>query len=601
MILREKREKRKKGKFPSFFSGRIILVTIILFFLLTSSIYLNIFIKAIIPLISKQDFKIESLFDNKVQDLSFEKRQFTISRKLLFSIFSNFIYITIIFVIISLPFKIYFHRKKKNKQIGKNLENFVKKFILKTPITFSLIYLIFFVTFVIFSILTKQTDEKVLYELKDYAIDTIIITIIATIASAIFIYSWQSFRVQQYYLKVVYSFEELKYFPVNKHFNSIRYKLLPSFMVTTILPLIFLFFAIYLNIDHINEIDRVSKTQLKMIFGSFSEIILKYKLNSPEFYNKLQKALTNAPFLFIFYSSLDTILMFYSITSTLVSSLIYIFFFIRFNTLNIINPISRLIKSMDKIANNDFSAYTHVETNDEIGQLVVGYNKMLDGLNEKEKIKDLFGQYLTKEISDKILSGQININGELYESTILFSDIRDFTKLTENISPTEIVSFLNEYFDKMIEVAVKYDGIIDKFIGDGMLVVFGIPIKIEDHATKALMASIEMQKEIYSLNEKRITEGKFPIKIGIGLHSGTILAGNIGNKRKLQYTVIGDTVNVASRIENLNKQFSSSILMTGETYKKLDLNLFDSSHFILHKDVEIRGKSERFNLYSYQS
>jgi len=338
-----------------------------------------------------------------------------------------------------------------------------------------------------------------------------------------------------------------------------------------------------------------------MIFGSFTDVILKNKLNTSEFYDALNQGLKKVPLLFNFYSSLDTILMFVTMISSLLSSLIYIFFFIRFNTINIINPISRLKESMERVSNNDLTAFTYVETADEIDQMVVGFNKMVDGLNEKEKIRDLFGQYLTKEISDKIISGQIHIDGEIYYSTILFSDIRDFTRLTENISPTEIVAFLNEYFDKMIEVAVKYDGIIDKFIGDGMLVVFGIPIRIQDHATKALLASIEMQKEIDELNKKRESEGKFPIKIGIGLHSGTILAGNIGNKRKLQYTVIGDTVNTASRIESLNKQFTSTILLSEETYRNLDLNLFNLEKFTLHKDVEIRGKSEKFNLYSYQS
>jgi len=133
------------------------------------------------------------------------------------------------------------------------------------------------------------------------------------------------------------------------------------------------------------------------------------------------------------------------------------------------------------------------------------------------------------------------------------------------------------------------------------LVVFGIPFQTNDHATKALLSSIEMQKALFKINQKRQSEGKIPIRIGIGLHSGTVLAGNIGNKRKLQYTVIGDTVNVASRIENLNKQFSTSILLSEDTYKRLDINLFSKENFCFHENVEIRGKKEKLNLYSYQS
>ncbi|MEJ5272653.1 MAG: adenylate/guanylate cyclase domain-containing protein [Spirochaetota bacterium] len=137
------------------------------------------------------------------------------------------------------------------------------------------------------------------------------------------------------------------------------------------------------------------------------------------------------------------------------------------------------------------------------------------------------------------------------------------------MSPEEVISFLNEYFNEIIEVAVKYDGNIDKFIGDGMIVIFGIPFQTKDHATKALMASIDMQEALSKINQKREQESKSPIRIGIGLHSGTVLAGNIGNKRKLQYTVIEDSVNVASRIENINKQFSTTILFSEATYKRL--------------------------------
>ncbi|MEM4396966.1 MAG: adenylate/guanylate cyclase domain-containing protein [Candidatus Woesearchaeota archaeon] len=525
--------------------------------------------------------------------------------KIAFSNLRISIYLIIIFFLISLPFKIYFYRKKRNKQINEKIVKIVKKALIKTPLIFALIFFLFSFAAIFFGfkkIDYIDFDQIKIEQLKSYIIDTQIISIIASLVSAIFIYSWQTFRVQQYYMAFVFDEQELRFFPVKTHFTSIKYKIILSFIVTTFLPLLFLFFTIYLNVSHLVETDRLNYNHLKIIFGQFSDVILSQpKFNSYYFFEKLNEIYRRDPYLFNYYSSLDTLIMYITFFSSMISSIIYIVTFIRFNTNSIINPIKRLVTNMEKTANHDFSAFTYVESTDEIGQMVVSFNKMLIGLNEKEKIKDLFGQYLTKEISDKILANQINVDGEFFDATILFSDIRDFTKLTQNIPPQEVISFLNEYFNEMIEVAVKYDGIIDKFIGDGMLVVFGVPFQINDHATKALMASIEMNNTLFKLNQKRIEEGKFPIKIGIGLHSGTVLAGNIGNKRKLQYTVIGDTVNVASRIETINKQFSTSILLSEDTYKRLDLNLFDKDKFVLHENVEIRGKSEKFNLYSYQS
>ncbi len=503
---------------------------------------------------------------------------------------------------ISIPFKIFFYRKRKGLSISERISKIVKKTLISTPLIFSFIFFIFSFLSVFYSFKQIDVDLLTTPTIKSYLIDIQIISIIASLVSAIFIYSWQTFRVQQYYMTVVFDENELHFFPVKTHFTSIKYKITLGFIVTTFLPLLFLFFTIYLNLSHLNNVDNLNENYLKVIFGQFSEVIVNQPRYNPiVFFEKLNFLNKNYPVLFNYYSSVDTLIMFITFISSIISSIIYIITFIRFNTSSIINPLKRLVLNMEKTANHDFSAFTYVETTDEIGQMVVSFNKMLIGLNEKEKIKDLFGQYLTKEISDKILTNQINVNGEYFDATILFSDIRDFTKLTQNISPEKVISFLNEYFNEMIEVAVKYDGIIDKFIGDGMLVVFGIPFQTKDHAAKALMASIEMQEALSKINQKREQDLKSPIRIGIGLHSGTVLAGNIGNKRKLQYTVIGDTVNVASRIENLNKQFSTTILFSEETYKRLDLSLFNNQNFILHENVEIRGKTERFNLYSYQS
>lgn len=589
-----KRGNKTKKKYPIFYSARIVIIALILFYFLTNSIFINIFIKTSISLLSQKKIDFSKL------DFSEEKPLAPIF-KLSSSIFRIAFLQILIFFVIAIPFKVYFYRKKRNLDINKKIHNFVKKILLLTPWIYSLIFFILSILSIYISTKTIELNELQFPNINEFAIDIEIISIIASFVSAIFIHSWQKFRVQQYYMTYVFEEDELRFFKVKPHFTSIKYKLMISNIVTTFLPLLFLFFTVYLNVSHLEQVGKIDKDQLKLIFGSFSKIIQIQGYDTLDFYEQINIAYQKFPALFNYYSSLDTVLMYFTIISSIISALIYIFIFLRFNTVSIVKPIERLVTNMEKVSNHDFNAFTYVETTDEIGQMVVGFNKMLVGLNEKEKIRDLFGQYLTKEISDKILTSDVNLEGELYEATILFSDIRDFTKITQNITPVETIQFLNDYFNEMIEVAVKYEGIIDKFIGDGMLVVFGIPFQKQDHATKALNASIEMQKALSLLNQKRETEGKFPIKMGIGLHSGQILAGNIGNKRKLQYTVIGDTVNVASRIESLNKDFSSTILLSEDTYKKLELNQFDINKFKIHENVEIRGKSGKFNLYSYQS
>ncbi len=596
-----KKKIRNRRRNPHFISGRIVLASLLLFYLLTSSIFINIFIKAAVTYFSVEKIDLSKGYFTESESIDFSG-PISLMMRIAFSNLRVSIILIMIFFLISMPFKIFLYKKKKSQKISEKLAKIVKKNLLSTPLIFSIIFFVFSFAAIFFSFNKIDTEKINIESLKSYIIDIEIISIIASLVSSIFIYSWQTFRVQQYYMTYVFDEEELHFFPVKTHFTSIKYKIILSFIVTTFLPLLFLFFTIYINISHIKDVKILSENHLQIIFGEFSDIIInRTKSDLPAFFKQLNIFYKKYPALFNYYSSADTLIMYITFVSSMISSIIYIITFINFNTISIINPIQRLVANMEKTANHDFSAFTYVESTDEIGQMVVSFNKMLIGLNEKEKIKDLFGQYLTKEISDKILTNQINVNGEFFDSTILFSDIRDFTKLTQDISPVEVISFLNEYFNEMIEVAVKYDGIIDKFIGDGMLVVFGIPFQTNDHATKALLSSIEMQKALFKINQKRQSEGKIPIRIGIGLHSGTVLAGNIGNKRKLQYTVIGDTVNVASRIENLNKQFSTSILLSEDTYKRLDINLFSKENFCFHENVEIRGKKEKLNLYSYQS
>jgi class 3 adenylate cyclase len=196
-----------------------------------------------------------------------------------------------------------------------------------------------------------------------------------------------------------------------------------------------------------------------------------------------------------------------------------------------------------------------------------------------------------------ILDGRLNLDGDRYLATVMFTDIRNFTAMSESMSPEEVFRFLNGYLDAMIEVIMSKGGFIDKFIGDGILSVFGLPVRGEDHARLAVETALEMRDRLDSLNADRKAAGLDPIAIGSGIHTGPVIAGNVGNEKRVQFTVIGDTVNLASRLEGLNKRFASSIILSDATWSALPEDMRSRDEFVRLSDVEVRGKKDPLTLY----
>ena len=186
---------------------------------------------------------------------------------------------------------------------------------------------------------------------------------------------------------------------------------------------------------------------------------------------------------------------------------------------------------------------------------------------------------------------------DLCEEPIMFCDIRDFTLLSSTKEPEEVVQFLNTFFTKMIDVIFKYQGTLDKFIGDGIMAVFGAPIDTGKNEELAIRAAIEMRTELSLINEDRSKKKESQINIGIGIHSGDVVAGNIGSVKRLEYTVIGSPVNLASRIEGLNKRLKTDILISDATFEKV-------RHLVQARknDPErIRGTSEPVSTYHIEA
>jgi len=275
----------------------------------------------------------------------------------------------------------------------------------------------------------------------------------------------------------------------------------------------------------------------------------------------------------------------------------YVFFVFRWAAGDLTAPLFVLRDAMKKVETGSDQAGLPVVANNEVGELTLGFNRMMKGLGERDRIKGLFGQYLTQEVSEAILAGQVNLGGDRYDVTVLFTDIRDFTALSDQLPPEEVFGFLNEYLDAMIEVLVARGGFIDKFLGDGILTVFGLPVRTDNHAEAAFLAASDMQNKLTELNARRLAAGKPPIAIGSGLHSGPVIAGNVGSSLKLQYTVIGDTVNLASRIEGMNKRWSSAVTLSEETWNRLPEDLRRTQPFLRETNVEIRGKKDPVTLY----
>ncbi len=223
------------------------------------------------------------------------------------------------------------------------------------------------------------------------------------------------------------------------------------------------------------------------------------------------------------------------------------------------------------------------------------------GLTEerkKKEIKSMFQRYVTQEVVNELIDNPeaLALGGKRKEVTILFSDIRGFTSMSEKMKPEEVVHILNEYFSAMIEIIFKYEGTLDKFIGDAIMAVFGAPVAHPDDPQRALRTAVEMREELKKLQEKWKGEGRPAFDIGIGINTGEVVAGNIGSSERMDYTVIGDNVNLASRLESLNKEHQTHILISEDTYQKVK----DVAKVRPIEPVKVKGKEKEVMIYEVE-
>ncbi len=212
-------------------------------------------------------------------------------------------------------------------------------------------------------------------------------------------------------------------------------------------------------------------------------------------------------------------------------------------------------------------------------------------------VKETFGRYISREVRDEILSGRIPLDGELKEVTVLFADLRDFTPMAEATPPKEVVKIINGYFEEMAGAIRMHGGLVLQYIGDEIFAVFGAPVPVKDHARLAVRAALEMRRRLGLVNQRLAQQGYAPLRNGIGIHTGEVLAANIGGGDRLSYSLVGDTVNLASRLQGLNKKFGTKIIISEETLARIG----EEVQVKQLPTTPIKGKSKTVHIFAVAS
>ena len=258
---------------------------------------------------------------------------------------------------------------------------------------------------------------------------------------------------------------------------------------------------------------------------------------------------------------------------------------------SVLSPVRELVDATARVKKGDMSARVAVSSGDEIGQLARSFNEMLTGLEERERLRAAFGSYVSPDVAERVMAEGELLEGEDVEVTVMFVDIRNFTAFAERSTARETVSYLNDFFGLVVPIVERHRGHPNKFIGDGLMGVFGAPERLAGHASSALAAG----REIAAAVEGRYGER---LRVGIGLNSGPVSVGSVGGGGRLEFTVIGDAVNVAARVEHLTRETGDTLLLTEATRCLLDGESLGGLELDARGEVSLRGKSEPVPVYA---
>ena len=276
----------------------------------------------------------------------------------------------------------------------------------------------------------------------------------------------------------------------------------------------------------------------------------------------------------------------------LAGSLFLLFLF----SLNLTRPLEKLAEISLEIAKGNFEHKPTDKLNqffkDEVYILGLAVDRMVKGLKERDRFRTLFNKFHGSAVTEDLMKNEIALRGESKKMFVFFSDLRGFTNLSESKDPAQVVELLNEYFSHMVPVINQHGGVVDKFIGDAIMAVWGVPTGKPNDGKNALLACLKMRLALEKLNTIRVTRGEPELWIGMGLHFGEAISGTIGSDERMEYTVIGNTINTASRIEASTKAFGTDLLVSEEVKSQLPDFLYRDAG-----SVEVKGRSEALKLF----
>jgi class 3 adenylate cyclase len=254
---------------------------------------------------------------------------------------------------------------------------------------------------------------------------------------------------------------------------------------------------------------------------------------------------------------------------------------------SIMRPINDLERGIEEVRSGNYEVSVPVTTVDELGELSAAFNQMAAGLAEREKIREAFGTYLDEDVANYILSDSFAPEGFEVDVSVLFCDVRDFTSFASDAKASQVVARLNELFEAVVPIISRHGGHVDKFVGDGLLAVFGAPQAYEDHADRAVASAVEIARHVNHDHPGKLS-------VGIGVNSGRVVAGSIGGAGRLNFSVIGDAVNVAARVEAATRELGEEVLITDTTRRLLGATVEVASR----GPQELRGKTEPVQLWA---
>ena len=294
------------------------------------------------------------------------------------------------------------------------------------------------------------------------------------------------------------------------------------------------------------------------------------------------------------------IIQMFLLAISIISSTLMAFFASR----TVIGPLEELEKAMARVQQNDLNVRAPVLSNDEVGNLAEHFNEMVAGLRRGELLRNLLNLYVSPEVARQALEHGASLGGQLVQCSVLFSDIRSFTTLSEQLDPGDLIALLNRYMSQMVNVIVSHGGMVNKFGGDSLLAVFGTPLNPSpNHAVSAIQAALGMRVALSEFNRWQAAAGGSQLQCGIAVATGVVVAGNVGGKERIEYTVIGDTVNLAARLQAMSKELHHDILLNEEAYFQAcneRSNPGDKIQLDIEKipNVTIRGKNEPVTIYA---